>query len=701
LTYRMIIHNISPNIRYCIGVHGCFYRLCIKRNNAVLKYTKIAIAVSAAVLLNGCLEVEDNSNAEVVTALQQQNQILTEQAQILTEQAKKNTVSIRGEVVNLATDEPVAAANITVKVGTEVLVADVAAIDGSFKVDNLPADSDVEIIISSDTDEFMSRVFFYGTGPSTAGEAQKNFGIFPVSEAVEVSITVLSSADNSPVTGLEFQANSGLGYYSSASKQYFHLSTFDEVNGVYKIWLPKDIDLDATASLDTDKNGEPNYVLEDSPYSGQKSITLDSANLAQFDEIYLMTIEDAAPAQVEYRIAVVDELGAPIVGANIVVDDQYNQDVTSTYDVDTGQYVITAAFVDFTNIQIPAFTVDGADYQSAMITVNTQSDGRINIYHSGATNNTSYYIPSGSDPLDLVIQPRELVANVSELEVVLLSDINNTDSSMNIFYSQPVSIDAAEVALTDIDGITIIRGNASTDDLVLPGATVIKGGVDTPVSMTLSNNNTRLALTPESALVAGDTYNYAVANVDVLASDETVDIYSDSKLFTVPYPADLAFDINQVRLDNQNYTTNGTVITAQNTAGDVATASDAANNVYLIFPDSINSLQNFYMRKMIVVDDGVSRSDIHNYTIVDNGNVLPLNANVVTTANNESILIEQVNRQILLGTNVPDGQSIYYTYNYEYSHDNKAGSENSVSYEYSYETKAGEVVTGTVTLNVE
>jgi len=45
-----------------------------------LKYTKIAIAVSAAVLLNGCLEVEDNSNAAVVTALPQQDQILIEQA---------------------------------------------------------------------------------------------------------------------------------------------------------------------------------------------------------------------------------------------------------------------------------------------------------------------------------------------------------------------------------------------------------------------------------------------------------------------------------------------------------------------------------------------------------------------------------------------------------------------------------------------
>jgi len=42
-----------------------------------LKYSKIAIAVSATVLLNGCLEVEDKNNSEVVNALQQQNEILS------------------------------------------------------------------------------------------------------------------------------------------------------------------------------------------------------------------------------------------------------------------------------------------------------------------------------------------------------------------------------------------------------------------------------------------------------------------------------------------------------------------------------------------------------------------------------------------------------------------------------------------------
>ena len=79
-----------------------------------MKYSKIAIAVSATVLLNGCLEVEDKNNSEVVNALQQQNEILSEQDQ-------KKSVTVRGLIVNARDSEPVSSAKITVKTGVETV----------------------------------------------------------------------------------------------------------------------------------------------------------------------------------------------------------------------------------------------------------------------------------------------------------------------------------------------------------------------------------------------------------------------------------------------------------------------------------------------------------------------------------------------------------------------------------------------------
>lgn len=663
-----------------------------------MKYSKLATAVSAVVLLNGCLEVEDNSNAEVVTALQEQNQILTEQGQ-------QKSVAIRGSVVNLLDGEPVSAAKITVKSGNEILAADVEAVDGKFKVNNLPSSSDLDFIVSSDTGEFMTRAFFYRTDYSEAPNNQQDIGALGVSASVEVVITVLNSADNSPVTDLVFKADSSEHIYTKGSGRvdYLHLSTFDEVNGVYKITLPKYIYTEAIASLDIDNNGELDYALEATPYSDTRFITLYAANTAQLDEIYLLTNEDATPPQVEFRIAVVDELGAAIAGANLMVDDRFNDDVTATYNAETGEYVLTAAFPQSMNIQIPAFTVGDDDYNSASISINEQSDGRLAIYYSGVEDYVSYYIPAGTDSIDLSIQPQKFVASASLLDVVLLSEVNPVDSSMTIFYSQPVNLDATDVTLTNLDAFTVTKGNAHSDDSVSPGTTLIKGGVEVPVSVVLSKNNTRLAITPNALLVASDRYDYVVGNVDVLATNETIDINSDGKSFAVPFADDLAFDISQVRLDNNNYTTNGSAIIALNTAGDPTSAFDYSSNVYIVLPTTINSLQSFTMEQTLVIRNGSTQTftSSNPYTIVENGNIQFGGAAMVATAANEDVFTVNANINLYHGMNTPDLPYMYAQQVWHYLSDHLSSSENSITFEYSYETKAGEAVTGTVTLNVE
>jgi len=662
-----------------------------------LKYSKIAIAVSATVLLNGCLEVEDKNNSEVVNALQQQNEILSEQDQ-------KKSVTVRGLIVNSRDSEPVSSAKITVKTGVETIAEGIVGADGKFSISDLPSNSDLDLIVTSDSDEFMSRAFFFNTEFSEGSNNQQDIGILGVSEAVDVSFTVLNGADNTPVTDLVFKADSSSPSYSGVSSstfEYLHLSTFDEVNGIYNMTLPRYIDVAATASLDVNKDGEPDYVLESLPFSSGNNITFFSANEGDANEIYLLTADDAAPEEVEYRVALVDEFGDPLLGATVLVNDQYNDDVSATYDAEAGEYVISAAFVQSLSIQIPAFSVGEINYQSASINIGEQNDGRLSVYYSGAADYASYYVSSDTESLSFAIQPQEIVNNVSELEAVLVSEPSKMDSSWNVFYSQSVAVEVSDVTLTNLDAFTVTKGNASTDDLVLAGTTSIVGGIDMAVSVALSKNDTRLTVSPDSLLVAGDSYQYTVGTIEVVATGQTIDLASDSKQFTVPANEEAVFDIAQVRLDNNNYTTNGNAITAQNTAGEASTPFDYDRNVYLVLPSTVNSLQSFTMRRVSIVEDGSSALSTETYNLVENGNVQLNSSALVALAQNETLYTDNINFSIYDGMNLPDVAKAYMRQMYIYLSDSTSSNENSATFEYAYETKSGDVVTGNIKLNVE
>ncbi|MBN23552.1 MAG: hypothetical protein CL578_00685 [Alteromonadaceae bacterium] len=662
-----------------------------------MKYSKIAIAVSATVLLNGCLEVEDKNNSEVVNALQQQNEILSEQDQ-------KKSVTVRGLIVNSRDSEPVSSAKITVKTGVETIAEGIVGADGKFSISDLPSNSDLDLIVTSDSDEFMSRAFFFNTEFSEGSNNQQDIGILGVSEAVDVSFTVLNGADNTPVTDLVFKADSSSPSYSGVSSstfEYLHLSTFDEVNGIYNMTLPRYIDVAATASLDVNKDGEPDYVLESLPFSSGNNITFFSANEGDANEIYLLTADDAAPEEVEYRVALVDEFGDPLLGATVLVNDQYNDDVSATYDAEAGEYVISAAFVQSLSIQIPAFSVGEINYQSASINIGEQNDGRLSVYYSGAADYASYYVSSDTESLSFAIQPQEIVNNVSELEAVLVSEPSKMDSSWNVFYSQSVAVEVSDVTLTNLDAFTVTKGNASTDDLVLAGTTSIVGGIDMAVSVALSKNDTRLTVSPDSLLVAGDSYQYTVGTIEVVATGQTIDLASDSKQFTVPANEEAVFDIAQVRLDNNNYTTNGNAITAQNTAGEASTPFDYDRNVYLVLPSTVNSLQSFTMRRVSIVEDGSSALSTETYNLVENGNVQLNSSALVALAQNETLYTDNLNFSIYDGMNLPDVAKAYMRQMYIYLSDSTSSNENSATFEYAYETKSGDVVTGNIKLNVE
>ena len=353
------------------------------------------------------------------------------------------------------------------------------------------------------------------------------------------------------------------------------------------------------------------------------------------------------------------------------------------------------------SIQIPAFSVGEINYQSASINIGEQNDGRLSVYYSGAADYASYYVSSDTESLSFAIQPQEIVNNVSELEAVLVSEPSKMDSSWNVFYSQSVAVEVSDVTLTNLDAFTVTKGNASTDDLVLAGTTSIVGGIDMAVSVALSKNDTRLTVSPDSLLVAGDSYQYTVGTIEVVATGQTIDLASDSKQFTVPANEEAVFDIAQVRLDNNNYTTNGNAITAQNTAGEASTPFDYDRNVYLVLPSTVNSLQSFTMRRVSIVEDGSSALSTETYNLVENGNVQLNSSALVALAQNETLYTDNINFSIYDGMNLPDVAKAYMRQMYIYLSDSTSSNENSATFEYAYETKSGDVVTGNIKLNVE
>lgn len=658
-----------------------------------MELSKIIVAVSSVCLLAGCFKVEDNSNDELVTALQEQNQILQAQQQT-------NTVAIRGVVVDALDQLPVIGATVTIKIGAEVIASDIQTTNGEFVVSKLPANSDVEVIVSSPDNEFLTRAFFYDTGSSTSGEAQKDFGSFVVSEGIEVSISVLDSETNIPLSDLIFEANSSVGTGSSY-RNYLHISSFDETTGAYLVTIPKYFFVGLYASVDSDKDGEPDYIPELNQYDNDTNLYVSWSNAKTNPTIYVAqsTEEEINTLPIQFRVAVVDSFGDVIEGADVTFTDTEIEVLQASYDSVSTQYVISTDFLYYGTIQIPAFSANGVNYQSASININKQSDGSLYITQN-ANSYASFNVPQ-DDVIELAIQPRTLTNADSTLEVVFKSEVNSTNSNFSVFYSQPVNVSNQDIILYNSRAFTVTRGNDDANDLVLPGVTLITSGKNTAVTSTQSLNNTKLSISPSEALIGGMTYQYSVGMVEIESTQVKVNINGDETNFIAPYGLLEEFDINDVRLDNDNYTTNGVLINANNTAGEASTANDRNDNVYLILPKSVNTLQNLTMRQMIVVNDGVSRNDTNTLNLIDDGELSNVSmTGAVSLASNETIVRDGNYTNVMSGLSLADEQQIFFANTYEYLSDDVDGSKNSITYEYAYETKEGEVITGTITLPV-
>jgi hypothetical protein len=659
-----------------------------------LKYVNLVLITTSLCLLTACLEVEDDSNSDVAQAIQAQNEILSGTNPTT---AENSTVALTGLIVNAVDNTEVSAANITVIAADVVIQENLVFTGGEFKIENLPSSSDITLIISSSDNRFLSRTFFMNTGYSNSVNTPNDYGTLIVSEATDVQVTVMNNTTGLPLPTLVFIAYSHSGNSSRANK-YKHVSVYDAVNGVYNITLPKFINTGIRANLDLNGDGEVDFIPESNNLQ-DNDLYYPSANKQESLTIY---VEDKMPlAEVEYRITLIDESANTILGADLTVTGSDGEKSTSTYDELTEQYVLSAKFANSSTIEIPSFTANDVVYRSSSVQLNLDDIETLTVYVSGTSGNNYYNIPY-SNVVELAVMPRVLDNGSSALEVIAVANkVDFVDHSFSVFYSQPITVSASSLSLTNTSGFTVIKGNDDSNDIVLAGTTIVSGNVDIPVTFETSLNDTKLTVTPVSTLTSGQDYNYEVNSLAVKATEKLVDVNGDSLSFSIEDNSD-TFDINDIRLDNNNYKTNGVIITPTNSAGDSSSPYNYSRDAYLYLPTSINALQTLSLRSVSITQDGVNSNSIRDFNLVKNGN--PYNAyaiGLVQLAENETLIRDNLNISIEIGSAQLDSQKVYRTSTNEYMSDNLVGSENSITFEYAYETKAGVVATGTLTIPVQ
>jgi hypothetical protein len=662
-----------------------------------LKYVNLVLITTSLCLLTACIEVEDDSNSDVAQAIQAQNEILSGTNPTTSE---NSTVALTGLIVNAVDNTEVSAANITVIAADVVIQENLVFTGGEFKIENLPSSSDITLIISSSDNRFLSRTFFINTGDSNGVNTPKDYGTLTVSEATDVQVTVMNNTTGLPLPTLEFIAYSHSGSSSRANK-YKHVSVYDAVNGVYNITLPKFINTTIRASLDLNKDGDIDFVPESNSNLNGTELYYSSANTQKALTLY---VKEIAPlTTVEYRITLIDESANTILGANLTATGSDGEQSTSTYDEVTEQYVLSAKFANSSMIEIPSFTANDVVYQSSSVQLNIDDNETLTVYVSGTSGNNYYNIPY-SNVVELAVMPSVVNSTTSTLEMVTASNkVNPVNHSFSVFYSQPITVSASSLSLTNTSGFTVIKGNDDSNDIVLAGTTIISGNVDVPVTFETSLNDTKLTITPISALAAEQSYNYDINSLVVTSTEESVDVNGDSLSFFIENNSDVVFDINDVRLDNNNFTTNGNVITATNSAGDTNSTYNYDSSVYFYLPTTISALQTLSLRSVSITQDGVSSNSIRDFNLVRNGtpyyNVSTIG--LVQLAQNETLVTNNLSVSIEKGTAQPDNQKVYRVSTNQYLSDDLDNSENSVTFEYAYETKAGVVATGTLTIPVQ
>jgi len=648
-------------------------------------YTRIIISAVLIFSLCACLEVE-NDDGDVAAAIERQNELIEEQ-----NNAIAGSVTLFGSV-NILNSDTIPDARVRVKVGLEWLPT-VATVDGDFEIAGVPPSSDYELLVESSSSDFVQRVKFGVARNTNAALAYQDVGVIDVSRAITRSFSILDTATNLPVEGLVFKGFSHLSNGSGAD-DYAHISSFNDASGTYDIVLPEYIEFGVSANLDLNLDGEPDFS-GDGLFGNNLLIRYDDFDAA--DPIFLSKSAELEYQQLLLRVSVVDAQANSFSDLVLTIDDSINGLVSSNFDEDSKQHILEAQIDTELSILIPAFTVDDVFYASSTVRIRRNVRDEFTISSANSENSYSYRLPADISVLDLALQPRRMQPS-SLLALAYSSTELGADNSAKFFYSSPVTVSSDEISLTQLNAITVTRGDDDENDLVPNGTTsIIQGDVPFDVNTMVSLNNTLLTLTPAVPLPEGANFRMNVGNLTDqytgLESDLNLDTKSFSTLFTS------TFDVASLVLDNDNYTAGGEVIEPMNTLGDAASPSNRFNSVNLYMPVGLADIHSLsVVKRLVTVGDDIRPTNVL-YRIVDRSDSrMPRSINTVRVAENENLT--GAYNSVSRGTSLADGRYHYIPLG-EFMGDHTGAQTNTIAFDYVLERINGDVETGQITLEVQ
>jgi hypothetical protein len=670
------------------------------RDYCMYKISKVFAVGLAVTAVSGCFEVEDKNDDSVAAALQAQNDIL--QGQLTT---TENPISLFGKVIMEEDPSLTVAATIKVKVGNEWRES--IAVNGEFTIEELPVNSDIQILVESENDEFMSRMFYGKTVTVEQGQtAMQSVGDLEVSEGVVKTYSILDAETDESVEGIVFEYNPSSAFSNvsiiSGLDDYIIRSSYDEQTQLYTITIPKDLNYAVTADRDIDGDGIVDFTPQNFSYYGSNSVILTASEALQLETMLVDITTAYMP--VELRLSVIDRAGTYLPNIEFFASDQFLGPLDVTYDPGTEEYVFNYQSSGRVILNMPSFqTEDEVTYRSASVDIRSSTDTEMTVYTSGFANNPNRTVEVVDGIASMVVQAALESSNSSYISTISSIVDEEDEYSLKQFYSAPIGLAEDSVRLERRNVFKVIRGNESTTDIVAAGTTKL-GNTTESVAITnsLSHGETFLTSRPDEDLVGGE-YQY---DVDVLINKQSGLEFDPrrSESFEIETPVEElpAFNINDIRLDNNNGTTNGTIIVAENTAGEASTTTNNSSTARLYFPLSIQTLDFFELNLVSYVRNGSSTISTRNIRVVDEDNIFVNERNLVTLATNETIeSFTGYGTNADTNTSLEEGLWFYSSNSGFWAADNTGTSVNTATYRYIYRVEGeADSVEGTITLPV-
>ncbi|KNC67162.1 hypothetical protein [Pseudoalteromonas ardens] len=652
----------------------------------MFKYSKIAMGLAACFALSGCLEVEDNNNNdELVNKLEQQNQILQNQldenkkqaeAELEKEQLLEAPFTIIGGIKGAVDGVVLSDVQITPYFDGEWKEPIAVAEDGSFSIPKVPQYTPVLIKVSSPSNAIVTKLFTHQTN-SSGGRTEAISNIFDslvVSRPHTVKFDVLNRENFEKITELSFKAVPELdGSYSGMARHtYRHLleqnntaATYNEENGNYELVVAEGVPFALEVDLDVDNDGLNDYQISTERDSYYYSTSSNSLEFHNFNPVKTPTLYATVNELNEYDLAVrfINQDGTEFTPENVfAVNNDFGQSEL-VFDQQHGYYKLAAKYYGDLNIISGEFVADDIVYSANSINIERESAKSYsftNLSHSGDEYRLHNAELDGNTLAITIPVKQKIDAPYLQVELVQSTSSSVAETQeMSYYFSSPVALQDDSLQLYKKNVLTVVKGNASTEDSVQPGTTYISQQ-DQVVALTkeLSFNDTKLSAKPESALEPGYEYKYQLQQVARKSNGQPSYIHHDAN-FTIPAEVP-EFDKSQFKADNFNYRHKAYLVKERNTAGIRGgnNSSDDTRSVCVVAPANVY-LQKVEMVAVTVNDFKVSVSEMsygyqHEYFFA--------------AADNEQVYNDTY-RPIVKSSAQPDGYYNYTCFNYVYHRD--------------------------------